>query len=682
MPGMQSSIMKELEVTEKFGISWSGVTLSFLPRFQRPKQRVKVLDEVSGFALSGELHCLLGGSGSGKTSLLHALSGRIASKKFCLTGSVALHGSSVCQAKKTRIATIYQDDLLYAHLTVRETLDMSALFYMSVSCQAARDARVDMVMREMTLINVTNCIVGSEVKRGLSGGERRRVSIARELISVPKILLCDEITSGLDSWNALSVIRTLKALAAAGRVVMVAIHQPRSDIYNCFDRLSLLGEGRMIYHGERSKTGNYFGSLGFVCPAGFNEADFLIDTLHINLTNIDTETASRERLVQLSNHLESTMRDQDDIENSHLLFGQGNGFSESDEGDGESKDDPNARQRTGRGGNGGGGACTDRESIASSMVDESELGDKINECGAMFWQKVLRWVQLTFAVFKRAMLKNIRMWKDFMVTMIICIFLATILSLLYYETGQNTAQQLQNRIGLLFFITINQSFGPCLEAARAFHGEKQIVNNEISTGAYPTSAYFVGRFCATLPYQLMLATVSSSIIYFSVGFVLDAGKFFIFLGLVSFTAVAGQSFGLLMSAITPNEQLAASAVTPFIIIFVLTGGFYLSSNSFPPGAEWLIYTSYVYYPFSALVVNELSGQTFDCYSTIETPCLQTGEQVLFFLGLGNFTILEGFVGLLLLTVLFLGMAYSALICLQVKYLAMAPPPNSTERNQI
>lgn len=667
MPGLQSSIMKELEVTEKFAISWADVTLGFLPRFQRPKQRIKVLDTVSGFAISGELHCLLGGSGSGKTSLLHALSGRIASKKFILTGSVALHGSSVSRAKKTRIATIYQDDLLYAHLTVRETLDMAALFYMSGSSQAVRDARVDMVMREMQLINVTNCLVGSEVKRGLSGGERRRVSIARELISVPKILLCDEITSGLDSWNALSVIRTLKALATAGRVVMVAIHQPRSDIYNCFDRLSLLAEGRMIYHGERYKTGPYFASLGFICPSGFNEADFLIDTLAINLTNIDTETASRERLAQLSNHLDSTMREEDDIETSHLLFGDD---------DDETKDDRNARQRTGRGGNGGGGSCSD----VSSMVDESDIGDKMDECGA--GPKLLRWVQLTFAIFKRAMLKNIRMWKDFLVTLIICIFLATILSLLYYKTGQNTAQQLQNRIGLLFFITINQSFGPCLEAARTFHGEKQIVNSEISTGAYPTSAYFVGRFCATLPYQLMLGTVSSSIIYFSVGFVVDPGKFFIFLGLVSFTSVAGQSFGLLMSAITPNEQLAASAVTPFIIIFILTGGFYLSSNSFPPGAEWLIYTSFVYYAFSALVVNELSGQTFNCYSTIETPCLQNGEQVLVFLGLGSFTVFEGFVGLLLLTVLFLALAYSALLCMQAKYLSMVPTPNSTERTQI
>jgi ABC-type multidrug transport system permease subunit len=263
-----------------------------------------------------------------------------------------------------------------------------------------------------------------------------------------------------------------------------------------------------------------------------------------------------------------------------------------------------------------------------------------------------------------------------MVQLTIQIFLAGILSLLYYHSGSSAAESLiiQDRIGLLFFIAINQSFGPCLDASRVFQQEKHIVQHEISAGAYSTSSFFLGRFLGTLPYVLINGIISSSIIYFSVGLALDPGKFFIFLGIISTLAVCSQSFGFLISSVSPNEAVASSLATPFIIIFVLTGGFYLNAKSFPPGAEWLVYISNVYYGFSALAVNELSGLVFSCYSSIENPttCLKSGDQVLAALGIEGFSIMEGFIGLFLLTVLFLILTFIMLIAFQVRYLSMKP----------
>ena len=113
-------------------------------------------------------------------------------------------------------------------------------------------------------------------RRSISGGEKRRVSIACELVTSPSILLLDEPTSGLDAYNAFNVVESLVSLARDyNRTVIFTIHQPRSNIVSLFDQLVLLAAGRLVYSGEFSKCQDYFASIGQPCPPGFNIADFL-----------------------------------------------------------------------------------------------------------------------------------------------------------------------------------------------------------------------------------------------------------------------------------------------------------------------------------------------------------------------------------------------------------------------
>lgn len=121
---------------------------------------------------------------------------------------------------------------------------------------------VDETIRKLNLYNVKDTIIGNQTIRGISGGERKRTSIAKEIIYEPKILFVDEPTSGLDSFQAAMVVQNLKEMAKENRIIITVIHQPSSQMYQLFDNLMLLSEGRVIYFGKASKTMEYFTRLG------------------------------------------------------------------------------------------------------------------------------------------------------------------------------------------------------------------------------------------------------------------------------------------------------------------------------------------------------------------------------------------------------------------------------------
>ena len=203
-----------------------------------------------------------------------------------------------------------------------------------------------------------------------------------------------------------------------------------------------------------------------------------------------------------------------------------------------------------------------------------------------------------------------------------------------------------------------------------FPEEKVICGREIASHAYPASAYFISRFLAALPFALFSSVIYATIIYFSVGLALDPLKYFVFLGVVGMTQVCAQSFGLLLSAMAPNTSVATSLGSPFVIIFILSGGFYLNSKSFPPGSQWLPYVSYVYYSFAALVNNEFEGLTFACAAQNSGACVRTGEQVIRGLGLEAMNVYLSLGCLGVLTVGFLSLAFAALVCFKDQYLPM------------
>eukprot|EP00741_Cyanophora_paradoxa_P001908 tig00000523_g1848.t1 len=260
--------------------------------FERNKQAAakQILRDVSGFARAGEILAIMGPSGSGKSSLLDILASRKNTGKVtgeilldgapCVTTATRAASGSVSRAYARKSAYILQDDTLYEHLTVRETLVFSAQLRLPESLPSVEKLkRVDEVMRSLGIEKVADTKVGGPFVRGVSGGERKRVSIGCELLKQPLLLLLDEPTSGLSSSDARTVLKILRTMAASGHAVVTTIHQPSAQLYTMFDRVMLLSCGRAAYFGPARRAVSHFEGLGISSGLQMNAAEFLLDAV-------------------------------------------------------------------------------------------------------------------------------------------------------------------------------------------------------------------------------------------------------------------------------------------------------------------------------------------------------------------------------------------------------------------
>jgi ABC-type multidrug transport system ATPase subunit/ABC-type multidrug transport system permease subunit len=224
-----------------------------------------ILNNQNGLVNSGEFLSILGCSGSGKTTLLNILSGRLNFKNITITGQILYNNTNIKHLGKN-VAYVMQRDYLLENLTVTESL----CFLKKLSGNNRYNIE--------TLINT---LLLSECQktpvRLLSGGEKKRLAIALELIQRPRILFLDEPTSGLDSFTAFTVINSLKSFASNNNLIIIAtLHQPSSELYNLIDKLIIINKGHLIYNGYQSNAINYFNKLGYNCPYNYNPADYFI----------------------------------------------------------------------------------------------------------------------------------------------------------------------------------------------------------------------------------------------------------------------------------------------------------------------------------------------------------------------------------------------------------------------
>ncbi|EMC94320.1 hypothetical protein BAUCODRAFT_149488 [Baudoinia panamericana UAMH 10762] len=244
----------------------------------------QILSGVQGSVHPGELLAIMGASGAGKTSFLDILARK--KKRGHVSGDFWLNGEKVTDDEfRSVIGFVDQDDTMLPTLTVHETILDSALLRLPKEMSvAAKVQKVEDVERQLGIFHIRHQVIGSEEGngRGISGGEKRRVGIACELVTSPSILFLDEPTSGLDAYNAFNVVECLVTLVKTyNRTVVFTIHQPRSNIVALFDQLILLAQGRAVYSGPFEKCQSYFDSIGYACPPGFNIADYLVDlTMH------------------------------------------------------------------------------------------------------------------------------------------------------------------------------------------------------------------------------------------------------------------------------------------------------------------------------------------------------------------------------------------------------------------
>ena len=216
---------------------------------------------------------------------MNYLSGRQISQNLDKKGNILVNGEpreSLQGSFSALSAYVQQDDILFQTMTVRECLEFAAKLKFKGTLEEQL-TRVDEIVKELRLNKCQNTKIGGPLVKGVSGGERKRTSIGVELITDPNLIFLDEPTTGLDSFTATSVCETLRALATSGRTIVSTIHQPNSDIFEIFDRLMLLAQGKIIYFNRASEAVEYFGSLGpeYRCPELSNPADHFMSIMSI-----------------------------------------------------------------------------------------------------------------------------------------------------------------------------------------------------------------------------------------------------------------------------------------------------------------------------------------------------------------------------------------------------------------
>jgi ABC-type multidrug transport system ATPase subunit len=241
------------------------------------KKKLTILNNLSAVMHPGELVALMGASGAGKTSFLNVLSGVIKPTR----GTAQLSGQSMSNNwSKRQCCFIPQDDILLDSFSALEMLSYASRLRMPRgSSSEEHQAAVQWVLEKLSLEKCKDTRIGNAGQRGLSGGQRKRVSIGMELLVNPSVLFVDEATSGLDSKMAADVMQLLADLAVEGRVVVSTIHQPSYEIFKKFHKLLLLDEGRIVFHGLVSDAPHFFSSVGFTAPSFENPADFYLRVL-------------------------------------------------------------------------------------------------------------------------------------------------------------------------------------------------------------------------------------------------------------------------------------------------------------------------------------------------------------------------------------------------------------------
>lgn len=284
---LSETLWKEKTNTELIGdvsarLTWKDLTVTVT---LSNGETHRVLEGLTGYAEPGTLTALMGPSGSGKSTLLDALASRLATNAF-LSGTILLNG------RKTKLsfgtaAYVTQDDTLIGTLTVREMISYSARLRLPDKMpREEKRALVEGTIMEMGLQDCADTVIGNWHLRGISGGEKRRVSIGLEILMRPRLLFLDEPTSGLDSASAFFVTQTLRGLSRDGRTVIASVHQPSSEVFELFDRLYLLSGGKTVYFGRASEACEFFAQAGFPCPPLRNPSDHFLRCINADFDKV------------------------------------------------------------------------------------------------------------------------------------------------------------------------------------------------------------------------------------------------------------------------------------------------------------------------------------------------------------------------------------------------------------
>ncbi|XP_069810509.1 ATP-binding cassette sub-family G member 5 [Dendropsophus ebraccatus] len=541
-------------VSERVGPWWD--IQSYYKKWTR-----QILRDVSFYMESGQIMAILGNSGSGKTTLLDAVSGRIG-HKGTLLGDVYVNGS---QLKKEQFqdcfSYVLQHDSLLPYLTVRETLTYTAMLALQKHSKEAIRKKVDSVMAELSLTHVADKVIGGRVFNGISSGERRRVSIAAQLIQDPKIILLDEPTTGLDSMTANHIVLLLSQLARKDRIVIISIHQPRSELFKLFDRIAIMSCGELIFCGNPQEMISFFDDCGYECPEHSNPFDFFVD-----LTSVDTRSKERE--------METYSR-------VHAI----------------------------------GGAFRDSEQFQAALeyIDSSKKSKERQLIP--FKRKEAPSEICKLVVLFRRTVKNLSRNKIGIImrlsqNLIFGLFIAFFLIRLNNDVLKGAVQ---DRVGVIYQCLGGTSYTGLLNAVALFPALRAISDQESKDGLYQKWQMLLAYIMHILPFSILGIVIFGAFIYWTVGLNPEVTRFGCFLAATLVPHLMGELLTLAVLGVVNNPNIVNAGVALLNIAGILVGsGVLRSLQEMPQVFQLLSYITYQRYSCELLVVNEFYDLQFTC----------------------------------------------------------------------
>ncbi|CBZ27176.1 ABC transporter-like protein [Leishmania mexicana MHOM/GT/2001/U1103] len=566
---------------------------------------------------SGDVLAIMGPSGAGKTTLLDLLSARAKSGK--VSGTIALNGTPIkttgSRAAQYRniIGYVSQEDTLLPSLTVEQTIFYAARLKLPKALSHSTVRRiVTRVIETLKLQHCAQTLIGGDTTRGISGGEKRRVSIAVELLANPRILYLDEPTSGLDAVSAKRVVEAVVALAkdspmrmyathyfAFRPIVIFSIHQPSQEIYELFDKVLLLSRGMSIYCGPASSAGATierrvtaaFGHTREVPrrEAHNNQAEYLMKVEEILDDAVRAELQEEDTLENTNTagaQYESASVDRSPLAGAHTQVPPCRS---------PGSPSPHAPSQS--------GSCPgfndDGEQVSGADILSTTFGFRMYYANVYEQMHLLisRSITCLFGSFHLVVCHS---------AVVAC--LATLMCVLYHEQALDLPGAL-NRAGSVSFLLLVTSF-LSLSCLEQFIVERKLFNVERENGFYTTCPYLISKIVVDIiPLRIVPAMVLASVIYFPMGFRVDAGQhFFYFIFIIVLFSICMTMVVLCIGIVSGSFGAAALLSSVLILWNFVFGGDLVQAETIPPPLRAFKSISPFFLAFESLMVNELNGQ--------------------------------------------------------------------------
>ncbi|KAK0722966.1 P-loop containing nucleoside triphosphate hydrolase protein [Lasiosphaeria miniovina] len=551
-----------LQNTTVRNISWRGVTVTVKDR--ETKLPKAIVENVEGIVEAGEICALMGPSGCGKTTLLNVLASR-PTGALKVESTVLVNGVGPSRAAFREMSRfVEQDDALIGALTVRETLNFASRLASTSSLpKRERIARIDGLLDSFGLVEQADTLIGTPIRKGISGGQKRRVGVASQLITSPKILFLDEPTSGLDSAASWEVVNYLKGVAKRNNLIVIAsIHQPSTSTFNLFDKLLLLSAGKTHYFGPVAVVGPHYNSLGLELPLQVNPAEFLLE-----LVNVDFAATRHRRLEQMQHAWAASRRA------AELAA-----------------------------------AVADVEAKGAAL---SSFSDTTLELAAA--EKRPSAPSLVLTLLHRSFVKSYRDVVVYGIRLAMYTGLAIMMGTVWLRLGadQSSIIPLTNAI---FFGSAFMSF-MAVAYCPAFLEDYEQFLKEKRNGLYGATELVISNFLIGTPYLFVFSVVFSAISYWLSNFQPTARAFFTWVLWLFLDLLAAEGLVVLVTSAFPVFVIALALVA-------FANGLWMSVDGFmvPPTVLNVFYRyvfhfwDYQKYVFENMMVNEFADRVYACAS--------------------------------------------------------------------